>query len=113
MKDYTLQVSLPFNIPAMVNVADISAPIKSLAHQVAESADDKVEVYMTSLRCLKYILQEDDVTSLPSLDRFFYPGMLLPCSVTSIQGKHVSVSIDPAVVNANVTASSIKQGMVR
>ena len=53
------------------------------------------------------------MTKLPSLDRLFYPGMLLPCSVTSIQGKQVSVSIDPAVVNANITASSIKQGMVR
>ena len=53
------------------------------------------------------------MTRLPPLDRLFYPGMLLPCSVTSIQGKQVSVSIDPAVVNASVTTSSIKQGMVR
>lgn len=50
---------------------------------------------------------------LPTLDRLFYPGMLLPCSITSVEGKQVAVSIDPAIVNANVSASSIKQGMVR
>ena len=53
------------------------------------------------------------MTRLPPLDRLFYPGMLLPCNVISIQGKQVCVSIDPAVVNASVTTSSIKQGMVR
>ena len=53
------------------------------------------------------------MTKLPSLDRLFYPGMLLPCKVIGIQGTQVSVSIDPAVVNADITASSIKQGMVR
>ena len=53
------------------------------------------------------------MAKLPSLDRLFYPGMLLPCSVIGIRGTQVSVSIDPAVVNAGITASSIKQGMVR
>lgn len=42
VRDYTLQVSLPFNIPATVHVTDISAPIKNLAHQAAERIDNEV-----------------------------------------------------------------------
>jgi len=57
--------------------------------------------------------EEDDLSQLPSLDRLCHVGMLLPCSVTSIQGKHVSVSVDPALVNASITTSSVKQGLVR
>ena len=53
------------------------------------------------------------MSRLPSLDRLCHVGMLLPCSVTSIQGKHVSVSIDPAIVNSSITTSSVKQGLVR
>lgn len=33
VKDYSLQVSLPFNIAASVHITDISEPITTLAHR--------------------------------------------------------------------------------
>ena len=42
IRDYTLLVSLPFNVPATVHVTDISTPFKNLAHQLAESVDNEV-----------------------------------------------------------------------
>ena len=44
IRDYTVQVSLPFNIPATVHVTDISEPLKSLAQRVAESIDNEVGI---------------------------------------------------------------------
>ena len=46
VKDYTLLVSLPFNIPATVHITDISIPFKNLAHQLAESVDNEVNVFL-------------------------------------------------------------------
>ena len=42
VRDYTLQVSLPFNVPATVHVTDISVPFKNLAHQVTENVGNEV-----------------------------------------------------------------------
>ena len=44
VRDYTVQVSLPFNMPATVHVTDISEPIKKFAQHVAESVNNEVGI---------------------------------------------------------------------
>ena len=39
VKDYSLQVSLPFNIAATVHITDISEPITNLAYKETESME--------------------------------------------------------------------------
>ena len=48
VKDYSLQVSLPFNIAATVHITDISEPITNLAHKETESMEQgEVNIYFS------------------------------------------------------------------
>ena len=49
---------------------------------------------------------------VPSLERLFRVGTLMPCYVTAVGGKRVSLSVNPRLVNTHLTEKDIKPNMV-
>ena len=49
---------------------------------------------------------------IPSLERLFHVGALMPCYVTAVGGRRVSLSVNPRLVNTHLTAKDIRPNMV-
>ncbi len=54
-------------------------------------------------------------TEIPSLERLFDVGSLLPVYVTSVDGgrSRIGLSVNPRLVNSHITAKDVKPGLVR
>ena len=62
---------------------------------------------------LLMVLQVAEQQSVPKMEQLFQIGTLLPCYVMAVRDtKVVSLSINPRLVNANLSASDVKADMV-
>eukprot|EP00731_Ephydatia_muelleri_P020460 Em0013g187a len=92
-------VSLPYNMRGSIAITDISDVLTELVQAEANLGDDGAEVA--------------EQQSVPKMEQLFQIGSLLPCYVTAVRDtKVVSLSINPRLVNANLSASDVKADMV-
>jgi len=68
-----------------------------------------VESSSVCLHCGAVCFQGDVI---PSLERLFHVGALMPCCVTAVGGRKVSLSVNPRLVNTHLTAKDIRPNMV-
>ena len=75
-----------------------------------------IHVYIaqfTPMSSCLLVLQVAEQQSVPRMEQLFQIGSLLPCYVTAVRdNKMVSLSINPRLVNTNLSASDVKADMV-
>ncbi|XP_072042808.1 LOW QUALITY PROTEIN: protein RRP5 homolog [Amphiura filiformis] len=103
-RDYEIVLSLPGGSSGFLPITSISdiytKRLEKLSNNDEEGADD-----------------DDDKESIPRPKAIFTVGSLLGCKVKSVESTptgrpRIQVSVKPSEVNANLTPSSIRQGMV-
>lgn len=91
-------VSLPYNMRGSVAITDVSDVVTELVKAEADLGNEEAEVA--------------EQQSVPKMEQLFQIGALLPCYVTAVSDTRVLLSINPRLVNANLSASDVKADMV-
>ncbi|XP_028264311.1 protein RRP5 homolog isoform X2 [Parambassis ranga] len=96
VSDFEVTVSLPYGLQGFLSIRNICDSYTKLLSEQLDSVDTE---------------------EICSLSHLFYPGMVLRCVVAKLdvsKGGSLSVqlSVNPKVVNKNLSSSSLKTGMV-
>ena len=101
IREFEVILSLPFNIQVQLSHANISDPISEIVVREIEMESEDEEEGLT-----------DRKDSLPELKHLFYVGQYLVCRVVGVRDKKISVSINPRLINEDLTAPLVFKGMV-
>ena len=101
IREFEVILSLPFNIQVQLSHANISDPISEIVVREIEMESEDEEEGLT-----------DRKDSLPELKHLFYVGQYLVCRVVGVKDKKISVSINPRLINEDLTGPLVFKGMV-
>lgn len=96
VQQYRLLMSLPFNMTGSVNIGDVSDPLSGLINTGDEG-------------------EEFDEKKVPDLSKMYRIGQLLSCYVLKVNDskKQVQLSINPKLINNQLTTKNLIPNMVR